>query len=122
MEPRHPEFRTRFNSTLSAVQCTVGEMTFILHQEAIKSLIKFAGNLTDQLMVQETPKAAAPSHLPVAAERSHGVSGMTAGASPNPSSNSLAVAKKASKRPVLIQFSASASLAALKIEVEVVAC
>ena len=82
-------------------------MKFILHQEAIKSLIKFTRNLADQLMNKEAPKAAAPLHLPVAAEGSHGVSGMTAGTSPNP------VAKKTSKRPVIIQLSRSRTCTAI---------
>ncbi|XP_028969113.1 vacuolar protein sorting-associated protein 13 [Galendromus occidentalis] len=112
VEPKHPDFRTRFNSTLAAVKCKVGEMTFALHQEAIKSLIEFSTNLTDQLS-GDSAKASASSTLPVTAERSQTAGAVAATASPSP--NPMALMKKASKKPLVTQFSAHASLAALKI-------
>ncbi|OQR79458.1 vacuolar protein sorting-associated protein 13A-like [Tropilaelaps mercedesae] len=117
-EPKHPEFRNRFKSTLSAVHCTVGEMTFALHREAIISLLGFANSLNEQLGGSQTqPLVSTPAGMDRNGAMLTSVTSQSAVGllSSGPPARKNLSQSAAPKKPPVVQFSASASLAALKI-------
>lgn len=116
-EPKHPEFRTRFHNTLKAVNCTVGEMTFALHKEAMVSLMSFANHLTEQLFEGQP---APPTVNANPTDRNNPMVGSITSQSVSSAQNQMQLttkkcASQAPKKPPVVQFSAFASLAALKI-------